>query len=146
MKTKLRNLLTIILLSVLVSSCATIINSSRQIVFFKGATENGITKVKTPDGTFEIENGTASYLMTRSKADIPIMVYCPDGKKKSGIIMTEFDWPLGGAANLIWTYGIPFAATIDVMSNKAYNIPDISLSFYCEEEVQENQSEEDDSE
>ncbi len=105
-----------------------IAKNSRQQVVFKGGPEEGITKVVTLDGTFDIENGSGSYLMTRSKADIPIKVICPNGSKKSGIIETNFDWLAGGLGNW-WTYFI--GTGFDAFSDKAYNIGDVSLSSYC---------------
>lgn len=117
-------------LIILSTGCSTIVKSGRQQVNFRGGPDNGVTKVQTPDGTFDIENGTGAYLMTRSKSDIPIKVTCPDGSKKSDIVETKFDWLSGGLGNLGF-YFVGFV--VDALSDKAYNIKDISLASYCPE-------------
>ena len=123
-----KNLLCIVALILFLSSCAMIVKDSRQQVFFKGGVENGVTKVSTPDGTFEIENGAGAYLMTRSKPNIPLKITCPDGSKKNAQAETRFDWIAGGLGN-IWNYFI--GSIFDAMSDKSYNIDDISLQNYC---------------
>jgi hypothetical protein len=72
-----------------------IMNGSKQRIFVKGGPESGVTKVKTPDGTFEIENGSGSIMLSRTRSDIPVTVTCPSGKKKTGQIRTQFDWLKG---------------------------------------------------
>lgn len=110
----------------LISSCASLFKDSRQQVFFKGG-PNGVTTVNTPDGKLEIDGGSGSYLMTRSKSDIPITVKCPDGKTTQAIVETKFDVLVAGVCNVIfwpaWLY--------DPFQGKAYDIPEISLSPYC---------------
>jgi len=119
--------LTLTLACIFLSSCATIFKDSRQQVFFKGAPQEGTTKVNTPDGQFEIDGGSGAYLMTRTKSDIPIKIKCPDGTSKSGIVQTKFDVLVAGVLNVLfwpaWLY--------DPWQGKAYNIPEISLSGYC---------------
>lgn len=112
----------------LATGCATLVNGERQQVFFRGGPEKGVTKVQTPDGTFEVENGSGSYLMTRSRANIPMKVTCPDGSVKSSVIETRFDWLLGGAGNILnggWGW------IVDPFVGDAYNIENVSLSTYC---------------
>lgn len=109
-------------------SCAMIVKSNRQTVYFKGGPDKGLTKVQTPDGTYEIDGGQASYLLTRSKADIPIKVTCPDGSTKPGVVQTKFDWVAGGLGNW-WTYFI--GSIFDAISDKGYDIEDVSLMSYC---------------
>lgn len=121
-------LLLMITSSLFLSSCAMLVKSNRQNVFFKGGPEKGVTKVQSPDGTYDVENGSGSYLMTRSKPNIPIKVTCPDGVVKSGQVETSFDWLAGGLGNW-WTYFI--GSIFDAMSDKGYNIEDVSLSNYC---------------
>lgn len=119
----------LILLSVFLStSCATLLNGERQQVFFKGGPEKGVTKVRTPDGTFELENGAGAYMLTRSKSNIPMKIECPDGKVKNGIIDTEFDWLKGGFGNILnggWGW------LIDPFMRESYNIKNPSLMDYC---------------
>lgn len=124
-------------LTLSISSCAIIAKNNRQQVAFRGGPEKGITKVISPDGTHDIENGSGSYLLTRSKADIPIKVICPNGDTKSGIVSTNFDWLAGGLGNW-WTYFI--GTGFDAFSDKAYNIEDISLASYCPESIRESAS------
>jgi hypothetical protein len=124
----MRSILGILLFTFLFSSCAIIVKSNRQQVFFRGGPDNGVTKVNSPDGTFEVENGQGTYLMTRSKSDIPIKVTCPNGKSKSGIIETRFDWLAGGLGNW-WTYFI--GSVFDATNDKGYDIEKVSLSHYC---------------
>jgi hypothetical protein len=114
----------------ILSSCAMMMNGTRQQIHFKGGPEQGVTKVRTPDGTFEVENGSGTYLLTRSKSDIPVTVTCPDGKKKDGIIETQFDFLWGGVGN-IFTGGIGWF--IDPFSPEGFTIKDLSLVPFCKE-------------
>ena len=67
--------------------------------------------------------------MTRTKSDIPIKVTCPDGKTTQTMVNTKFDFLVAGVANVIfwpaWLY--------DTWQDKAFNIPEISLTPYCKE-------------
>lgn len=71
--------------------------------------------------------------MTRSKADIPIKVTCPNGESRHGIVETQFDILVAGVLNALfwpaWFYD-PFQA-------KAYDIPDIQLGRYCSDKTGE---------
>lgn len=119
----------IIMLGMLyLTGCATIVNGERQQVFFRGGPEKGVTKVQTPDGTFDIENGSGAYMMTRSKSDIPLKVTCPDGQTKGGVVETGFHWGWGGLGNILnggWGW------FIDPFMSNAYVIDDVSLMAYC---------------
>jgi hypothetical protein len=84
------------------SSCATLFNADRQMVQFRGGQEKGVTKVSTPDGTFEVENGSGSFMMTRSKSNIPIKIMCPNGEAKNDIIETRFDWLKVSIFKMYW--------------------------------------------
>ena len=120
---------TLILCLMVVTGCATIVNGERQQVFFRGGPEAGVTKVFTPDGTFDVENGAGAFMMTRSKSDIPIKVACPNGAgTKNGIIETRFDWAWGGAGNIL-NYGIGWF--VDPFTSDSYVIKDVSLASFC---------------
>lgn len=111
------------------SSCAILVKDDRQMVRFKGAPEEGLTKVITPDGTFDIENGQASYLLTRSRSDVPLTILCPDGSREQSVASTKFDMLAGGVgAFLMWPV---IGNIIDATSNKAYDYPEISLYGKC---------------
>lgn len=114
---------------ILFTGCATLVNQERQLVFFKGGQENALTKVQTPDGTFDIENGSGSFMMTRSRSDIPIKIICSNGDTKSDIIQTRFDWLMGGVGNFLLTSG--WGWFVDPFMPDAYIIPDISLMGKC---------------
>jgi hypothetical protein len=114
-----------------ISSCATLVNSDRQMVQFRGGQEQGVTKVSTPDGTFEVENGSGSFMMTRSKSNIPIKIMCPNGESKNDIVETRFDWIKGGLGNIL-TYG--WGWFIDPFVDDAYVISDVSLMGKCRDE------------
>ena len=116
-------------MAILVSSCAAIVKSNRQQVVFRGGPESGVTKIITPDGTLEIENGSGSYLMTRSRSDIPLKIMCPDGTSKAAMAETSFDWLAGGAGNLVSWFALGWI--VDGVSDKGYNIQDVSLASYC---------------
>jgi hypothetical protein len=120
------------LLLVATTNCATMFKSDRQTVYFRGGPEKGITKVQTPDGTFEIQDGSGSYLMTRSKSDIPLRVTCPDGSQKTGVVETRFDWLVGGFLNVL-NYGLGWV--VDPFNGSSYDIADISLMEYCKHGV-----------
>ena len=122
-------LLTLVI-AVLINGCATLVNQERQLVFFKGGQEKAMTKVQTPDGTFDIENGSGSFMMTRSRSDIPIKIMCSNGETKSEIIQTRFDWLLGGAGNLLLS---GWGWLIDPFMPDAYIIPDVSLMGKCKD-------------
>lgn len=115
------------------SSCATFFKDSRQQVFFKGGPVEGRTIVNSPDGQVELEGGSGTYLMTRSKSDIPIKVRCPSGKQTQGIIETKFDVLVAGVLNVLfwpaWFY--------DPWQNKAYDIPEINIGMYCGNDIPE---------
>lgn len=113
------------------SSCATLFNADRQMVQFRGGQEKGVTKVSTPDGTFEVENGSGSFMMTRSKSNIPIKIMCPNGEAKNDIIETRFDWLKGGLGNVL-TYG--WGWLVDPFADDAYVISDVSLMGKCKDE------------
>ncbi len=120
---------TLCLMMFCMAGCATMFKSSRQNVFFNGGPAEGITYVQTPDGKFELEGGSGSYLMTRSRDNIPITVTCPGQKSRPVIIETRFDWLVGGALNF-FTYGIGWF--IDPFSEKAYDIPStVPLGQVC---------------
>lgn len=108
-------------------SCASMFNKERQQVKFKGGPEKGITKVLAPDGTFEIENGSGAYMMTRTKSDIPLRIKCPDGSTKNATAETYYTWKLGWLN--IFNYGIGFLEA--AFSDSAYSIEDISLFNLC---------------
>ena len=112
---------------VLLTGCATLVNGERQQVMFKGGPE-GRTRVQTPDGPFDVDGGTGSYMMTRSKSDLPIKVTCPDGTTKSGIAPTSWSWGWGVFGNLL-NNGIGWF--IDPFTDRAYTIDDVSLATYC---------------
>jgi hypothetical protein len=113
------------------SGCATLVNSNRQLVFFKGGNEKGVTKVSTPDGTFDVENGSGSFMMTRTKGNIPIRIMCPNGYTKNDIVETKFDWIKGGFGNVL-TGG--YGWFVDPFVDNAYNISDVSLMGKCKDE------------
>jgi hypothetical protein len=121
-------LILIALTSLALTGCATFFKSSRQQVFFNGGSSDGVTTVQTPDGKFELDGGTGSYLMTRTKSDVPITVTCPGAKSKTGIVETKFDWLVAGGANLLfWP-----ALFVDPWNDKAYDLPPtIQLGQYC---------------
>jgi hypothetical protein len=120
----------LILIISLSTGCATVFKSARQQVFFQGAPSSGTTIVQSPDGKFEIEGGSGSYLMTRTHADIPIAVTCPgESKPKQMIVETKFDWLVAGAGNLV-TYGLGWF--VDPFNDKSYDIPKIiQLGQHC---------------
>jgi hypothetical protein len=125
----MRAIFLICITAALITGCATLVNQERQLVFFKGGQENTVTKVQTPDGTFDVENGSGSFMMTRSRSDIPIKIMCSNGDTKSDIIQTRFDWLLGGVANLVLTSG--WGWFVDPFMPDAYIIPDVSLMGKC---------------
>jgi hypothetical protein len=130
----MRSILALCAIIALLTGCATLVNQERQLVFFKGGQENTVTKVQTPDGTFDVENGSGSFMMTRSRSDIPIKIMCANGDTKSDIIQTRFDWLLGGLGNLVLTSG--WGWLIDPFMPDAYLIPDISLMGKCRNDSQ----------
>lgn len=87
----MKMIFTVCALLAMLSGCATLINQERQLVFFKGGQDKVVTKVQTPDGTFDVENGTGSFMMTRSRSNIPIKIMCANGETKSDILETRFD-------------------------------------------------------
>lgn len=101
------------------SGCATIVKSERQSVILTGGQENGPTKVRLPDGNYDLSDGRGTILVTRSKEDIPIEVTC-NGVTKKGVLPTHFDWAWGGAGNLVFG-GIP-GWIIDPLNSKGYNV------------------------
>ena len=111
------------------SGCATIVNGDRQQVFVRGGVENGMTKLRTPDGTFDVENGAGAFMMTRSKSDIPVKVDCPNGTSKNAILSTHYDWAWGGAGNIL-NYGIGYF--VDPFTRNAYIIDDVALAGICD--------------
>jgi hypothetical protein len=121
---------TICALLTLLSSCATLINQERQLVFFKGGQDKVVTKVQTPDGTFEVENGTGSFMMTRSRSNIPIKIMCANGESKSDILETRFDWLPGFFGNILFT---GWGLFVDPFMPDAYVIPDVSLMGKCKD-------------
>lgn len=125
---KYLNTLSTLTLCFLMTSCAMMMNGSKQQVFIKGGPENGIVKLKTPDGTFEIDGGSDSIMLSRTRSDIPIKVVCPDGKKKSGTIQTRFDWVKGGLLNV---FNGGFGWIVDPFTNNAFLIENLSLMNYC---------------
>lgn len=127
----MRMLPTICALMAIFSGCATLINQERQLVFFKGGQENTVTKVQTPDGTFDIENGTGSFMMTRSRSNIPIKIMCANGETKTDILETRFDWLPGLVGNIIFTGWA--GLIIDPLMPDAYVIPDVSLMGKCKD-------------
>lgn len=127
----MRRILTIIFVFASTTGCATLVNADRQLVQFKGGTEKGVTKVSTPDGTFEVENGSGSFMMTRTKANIPIKIMCPNGDVKNDIVETKFDWLKGGIGNIV-TYGCGWF--VDPFVDDAYIISDVSLMGKCKDE------------
>ena len=112
------------------SSCAVMMNGSQQRIFISGGPSDGITKVRTPDGTFDIENGSGSIMLTRSRSDIPVKITCPNGASKQGIIPTHFDWLKGGAGN-IFNAGIGWF--VDPFTEDAFVIKNLSLIDFCKE-------------
>jgi hypothetical protein len=128
----MRMLAIVLLISGSISGCATLVNSDRQLVRFKGGLEKGVTKVSTPDGTFEVENGSGSFMMTRTKADIPIKIMCPNGETRNDIVETRFDWLKGGVGN-IFNYG--WGWFVDPFVDDAYNISSVSLMGKCKDET-----------
>jgi hypothetical protein len=100
-------------------------------VFFKGGQDNAVTKVQTPDGTFEVENGTGSFMMTRSRSNIPIKIMCANGESKSDILETRFDWLPGFFGNILLTSG--WGLFVDPFMPDAYVIPDVSLMSKCKD-------------
>ena len=127
----MRMIFTVFALLAMLSGCATLINQERQLVFFKGGQDNAVTKVQTPDGTFEVENGTGSFMMTRSRSNIPIKIMCANGESKSDILETRFDWPLGFFGNILLTSG--WGLFVDPFMPDAYVIPNVSLMGKCKD-------------
>lgn len=109
------------------ASCASMFNGSRQQVQFRGGVEKGITKVSSPDGTFEVENGQGSFMMTRTKSNIPLKITCPDGSKKSSTVDTTYDWATGWLNLFNYGFGFIEAAT----SDSAYKVNDVNLYNAC---------------
>lgn len=116
-----------VLILAITTSCATIFNNDRQLVYIKGGPENGITTLSTPDGTYNVENGQGAFMMSRQRADIPVRVTCPDGTKKSLIVATSYDWGTGWLN--IFNYGVGFFEAI--MYDRAYDIDNITLYDAC---------------
>lgn len=113
------------------AGCATIVKSDRQSVQFTGGLENGQTKVRLPDGNFDLTNGSGLIVVTRSKDDIPIEVTC-NGVAKKGVLPTRYDIGWAGAGNLIFG-GIP-GWIIDAINPKGYNVVSpYSVHDLCED-------------
>lgn len=125
----MKMIFTVCALLAMLSGCATLINQERQLVFFKGGQDKVVTKVQTPDGTFDVENGTGSFMMTRSRSNIPIKIMCANGETKSDILETRFDWLPGLFGNVLLTSG--WGLLIDPFMADAYTIPDVSLMDKC---------------
>ena len=125
-------LLTIFLASGLCQSCATLVHGERQKVVFSGGPESGTTKVLTQDGAFYAEHGAGSFMMTRSKSDHSVVILCPDGSRKQGIVTTRFDWIFGGAGNAL-TLG--WGWLVDPFMDRAYNIDHVNLGKYCPQKI-----------
>jgi hypothetical protein len=121
-------MLSILFLTVLLSSCAMTMNGTRQQIHVTGGPEDKTVRLKTPDGTYEIENGSSTFLLTRSQSDIPVTVICPNGKKKEDIIPTKFDMLWGGLGNVL-NGGIGWF--IDPFSPEGYKIDNFSLARFC---------------
>jgi len=106
--------------------------SERQQVFINGGPETGVTKLQTPDGTFELENGRGAIMLTRTKSDIPLKVVCPSGDSKQIILETRYDWLVGGVLNVL-NYGIGWI--IDPFNGSSYIIDDnVTLMSQCKTE------------
>lgn len=124
----------LIILSLLLSGCATIVKSDRKTTNFVGP-QGTEAKLQTPDGNFVV-NGNASYMISRSKADIPIQVTC-NNQTQSVLMPTSFDMLWGGAGNLIFG-GIP-GWIIDGVGDKAYDPPThFNLTPYCSSQTVPN--------
>lgn len=108
--------------------CATILKSDRQLVDFTGGHPQD-TKIQVPDGSFELKNGEGSFMISRSKNNIPIQISCA-GQKNETAIVTHFD-PLAGVfGNLI--FGGIIGLAIDASGNKAYDPPrKFDLKPFC---------------
>lgn len=116
----------LIAMCLFVTSCATMFNGSQQQVKFMGGLEKGTTKVSTPNGTFEIEDGQGSFMLTRQKSDISMKVTCPNGKKKNIIAPTSYDWSIGWANIFFYPFFLEAA-----FADKAYKIDDVRLMGLC---------------
>lgn len=119
----------ILLVLLLLSGCATMFHGSRQKVFFKGAPDEGVTKITTPTEVIEIEgDGTSMRLISRSRSDIPISITCPSGKKFDDVLETSWSWGWGGFGNIL-NYGIGWL--VDPFTDSAYNIQENYIVRKC---------------
>ena len=119
-------------LLLLVTSCASMFRGERQEVRFVNGEEGKVTKVKTPDGVFEVDGVKGEYVLTRSTEPVPIKLYCADGKKRDGFIESSFDHGVGTALNILgWGIGAIVAIPIDRANNKAYDLETVDIGKFC---------------
>lgn len=122
-------------LFLLKAGCATIVKSERQSVQFVGGPDGGGAKINLPDGSYEMTGPQNTFIVTRSREDIPISVTC-NGKIKMGTVKTRFDIFLGGLGNLI--FGGIIGWIIDGSGNKAYDpVSPYNISSLCDQTIQE---------
>lgn len=122
--------MTMLIAAMALSSCAAMFNKTEQTTRFVNAPDKGTTVVSSPAGRVEIKDGDVKAVnLARSRKNVPIRVTCPDGKSHSGQIVTEFDYLVGGALNVL---NMPIGWLIDPFSDNAFIYHDVDLSHYCD--------------
>lgn len=120
---------TLVIVAMSFAGCATIVKSERQTIHFVGGAESGETKIRTPDGTHTIIDGSGAVVLSRSKADIPIDVTC-NGVTQKGVIPTRYDVLMSGGGNLI--FGGIIGWIIDATNDKAFDAKSpMNISNMC---------------
>ncbi|MDG0817690.1 hypothetical protein [Bdellovibrio svalbardensis] len=115
--------------SIAMSGCATIVKSEKIPVRFVGGLQEGDTQINMPDGQYNLKNGQTTVLVSRSKEDIPITVTC-NQQTREGVIQTKYDAVAGVLGNIV--FGGLIGMGIDAYNNKAYDPPSIyNLSPLC---------------
>ena len=119
----------ILLLPILIYSCASIVNEKYQEIDVVGGTTSQTVSIKTPQGIYNIDDGYGSFYLHREQKDLPIEITC-NGKTKRLTLERHFSWGWGIFGNLI--FGGIIGLAIDLNSNRAYNYQSpLILTEHC---------------
>lgn len=119
----------LILSSLTLGACATIVKSEKIPVRFVGGLQEGDTHINLPDGQYNLKNGQTTILVSRSKEDIPITVTC-NQETRDGVIQTKYDAVAGILGNVV--FGGIIGMGIDAYNDKTYDPPaTYNLSPLC---------------